>query len=88
MPKIRSTQQSCSMSFSPGNRGEPFSNSPRMQPTALWIQTQIAQRSHTRTQIAPRQLRRLTPRTQIFPHSTHTRTLEPRHHETAQMLQI
>lgn len=38
VPRIRSTQQSCSMSFSPGNRGDPFNSSPIMQPTALWIQ--------------------------------------------------
>lgn len=40
MPRTRSTQQSCSMSFSPGKRGDPFNSSPRMQPTALQTQTQ------------------------------------------------
>lgn len=38
VPRMRNTQQSCSMSFSPGNRGDPFNSSPIMQPTALWIQ--------------------------------------------------
>lgn len=35
VPRTLRTQQSCSMSFSPGNRGEAFSSSPKMQPTAL-----------------------------------------------------
>lgn len=35
VPSTLRTQQSCSMSFSPGNRGDEFSSSPKIQPTAL-----------------------------------------------------
>lgn len=35
VPRTRRTQHSCSMSFSPGNRGELFNSSPKIQPTAL-----------------------------------------------------
>lgn len=40
VPRARSTQHSCSMSFSPGKRGDRLSSSPKMQPTALRMSTQ------------------------------------------------
>lgn len=44
---MRSTQQSCSMSFSPGKSGDPFNSSPSMQPTALQIQKPNSSQTHT-----------------------------------------
>lgn len=76
MPKMRSTQQSCSMSFSPGKRGDPFNSSPMMQPTALWVQNTEQILCHGTD--LPHQLQHLTPGLHVHRCRLSTKDLNPR----------